>query len=711
MRKFNWLFFIALTVIMGVNLTSCDDSLTEEEALTLQTELDATDAVNIGYSVVLVDATNTTILKSASTFSGAVVTIAQDGETTVKTVTDTLGVDMVSFSGLVYGYATVNIMMDDYSEVNYTIDLTEVADVSFDEDESGVRTYNAASIIPMLSLKESEMATIEGTITVETDLTNTSAEAAANITVLAMIDISSEVFNSIYDDIDFNGDQVYSNYTSNSYDIFETFSYGDVSMTTTTDANGAYSISVPAPTNSIEYNMIIPKYQASQTLYDMWETDTIYKSKSIDKVFGFGEDNWITETSIPEVSPLAIVTFSLPDYTYTPAELEVTIQDDNALDNATVEEIGGYYAPSISFNYQIYNENTETDDDEAASATATAYTNSYGQVYRVAITSSGKHMPDEIASSIQTVPYVDLDAQAILTVTSVDGTTGAITGLNFDDRGEYFISDVDYITINDNDVNGSGADIQVASFTNMSTYYRINAITIVDGGSNYQVGDELIGTVNLAATGKAQVDYDFEGGYISGIAVVEHGSDILDEDGASTGDLDVIISTDDEGTGATATAYIIDGEVRYVTVTDVGMGYSAATADVDYAFVPTIAEASVSNSDIDATRITDISLDVAGSGYGYTGDVTVTIQSNIVNGPGSGATATVEVSDNHTLENLELTAKGSNYRGNVPEDAEVSSMNGKDESSSITIHAGTTYVANIYLGTGEEISDVTDYEY
>ena len=692
MRKFNWLFFLALTIIMGVNLTSCKKSLTEEEALKLQNELDTTDAVKIGYSVVLVDAANTTILKSAeeaTSFSGAVVSIAQNGEIKTKTVTDTMGVDMVTFSGLKYGTATVNIMMDGYSEVNYTIDLTDVAITSFSESYDGIRTYNASNIIPMLSLDETDMATIEGTVTVETDLTNTAPEAANGVTVLAMLYVYSDAFDDAID---------------NDY-IINHFSYGDVSMTTTTDANGSYSISVPAPTNEVMYYIVVPKHISQQTMYDSYETDSvIFRSYTKNTAFGFGSDNSVSTSDIPVVSPLAIVTFSDPDYFYTDAILGTpAIADDQAIGSATIADLGSGYAPGLTFTYVIPNTAANATNGYA-DAYATAYVSNDGHVYRTDIASGGDNMPATTVNTQQSVPFYNyLALYQVTAVTAGNGLQDGGLALVDGDGGEYFSDNEDALSVSTIVGTGSGANVDF-TLSNAGGYYTITGYDVDENapGSGYAVNDTIQIRINLSTT--AKVDYAYAGGEIDAIAVTNPGSNYV------SGEVDVVITGDGEGAAATAT--VDNGEIRYITITDGGTNYTTANAIIKNTYEPMPARASIPNYYVVNTRVVDVDFDFAGTGYGYTNVApTATITSNIVSGPGGGATLDVELDEvSHNIQSIDLTGHGMNYRGNIPEYRQSATMNGSS-SSSITISAGTTYRADIYLGTGELVPEVDDYEY
>jgi hypothetical protein len=513
MKKLNWILFIAVALVTSVAFVSCEkDTLSEEEALKLQSQLEVdkytankvTDYL-IDYSVVLVDATTSTILKSAegtSTFGSAVITVAQGDSTWTENIKDAN--DMAYFTGLKFGTASVNIAMTGYSEVNYVISLTQSNLSSiyqlYDNYDFEIPRFQVANLIPMLPVS-SNSATISGTVTFDNDLTNTVPEVVANTPVLAMVRTNSAALTS------FSGNN-----------LIQDLSYGELSMATTTDANGQYSISVPAAVNGLTYDMIVPKFQTSQTIFDMWTTDTIYSAKTVQTVFGFGSGNGVNASGVPTVSPVALVKFSDPDYTYTPAQISFVVEDRNQIGLVQVVDNGdGEYIKSRpSMTYTLINPNTVTGN--GSDATLTLTTNDDGRVTKAVVSNAGDNFPANYITADRYIEYVEDENYAVLEVSGVNGT-GGITGLSIQNAGTFLTADMASYNVTPLTVSGAGASITITGLSGTGSTRSVSALNVGTAGSGYAVGNEFrVGISKLDAT-KAQIRLKFKGGHISAVSV------------------------------------------------------------------------------------------------------------------------------------------------------------------------------------------------
>jgi hypothetical protein len=261
MKKNN---YWALLLVLGfVFYTACsDDEFTEQDALNQLVELDSLEAVRdslakvggiVDFSVKLVNANgkNFVDVGSRSSFeselSGISVTVAQHG-VTQTVVSDSSGV--VGFADLRIGRMAVRVSADQLSDVDMVVEIgspdgvngnlqTGTASGDPGQDFSGVRRQAAISV-PLFS-STSNTATISGVVTADTDLTNVDVEAVANATVIASIDTDDPVFQQIF----LNVQNITANSTFTRADVINAV-YSDAAFTAVTDANGAYSLQVPA---------------------------------------------------------------------------------------------------------------------------------------------------------------------------------------------------------------------------------------------------------------------------------------------------------------------------------------------------------------------------------------------------------------------------------------------------------------------------------
>ena len=147
----------------------------------------------------------------------------------------------------------------------------------------------------------------------------------------------------------------------------------------------------------------------------------------------------------------------------------------------------------------------------------------------------------------------------------------------------------------------------------------VASIAVTNGGSGY---DQDTVTVTITGGTGAEATATVVDGVIASITVGAGGS------GYVSGSTPVTISGG-AGSGATATATIADGAVTAISVTNGGSGYTDPVVTIGGAGNGATATATLANGVIDSVTVTK-------PGYGFTGSVTVALGG----GDGSSATAT-----------------------------------------------------------------------
>jgi len=100
----------------------------------------------------------------------------------------------------------------------------------------------------MIALAGSLTGTIKGTVTYESDLTNKAPETVpANTLIVATVKTTSAALPSV------GG-------------LIQTISYGSLSLTALTDASGNYTMTVPATSMGLDYDIRVSDFQVNQTL-------------------------------------------------------------------------------------------------------------------------------------------------------------------------------------------------------------------------------------------------------------------------------------------------------------------------------------------------------------------------------------------------------------------------------------------------------------
>jgi hypothetical protein len=201
---------LILLMVPIMLLISCNkDKFSEKDALTAQQTIDLL--------ITVVDASS-----SLTPLQGATVTIINDSTVVAKT-TNTSGT--VVFSKIkISAEAQVTVSMANYTSVIKTVSTTP----------DSYRQTQVSAMVSVYSLASDKLATFSGRLTMQSDLTDRNREPAAGFVVKAK--------NT---NLNYGTDQIF---------------------TSTTDADGKYSISIPVSSNGDNIQLYYPDFTANQTL-------------------------------------------------------------------------------------------------------------------------------------------------------------------------------------------------------------------------------------------------------------------------------------------------------------------------------------------------------------------------------------------------------------------------------------------------------------
>ncbi|HNW88615.1 MAG TPA: hypothetical protein PKN48_03075 [Bacteroidales bacterium] len=302
--------------------------------------------------------------------SGTIITIKQNGNTNTYTLASEDNGTAV-FRNIISGSVAVSIVFpnNEYTNVDFVADLA-----SSNPDDI---IYNASTMIPVFPLTGSSLSEIKGKVTFESDLTNLTPETSANIKVSASIDVNDLSFVSTY----LSNNSGPGNITK--------IAYHSIVMSGNTDANGDYSIKVPSTANGLPYKLIIPDFQADQTLLMNTVNGQIVEGmQSISTLYSSVFDGVLDYPSTVPNAPGAYIHFGTP--TGTIAGNTVMTQATafiwhnsltGVIDSVKVNNQGSGYstAPNIIITDLTHN---------GHGATATATINQ-GKVTNISLTNQG----------------------------------------------------------------------------------------------------------------------------------------------------------------------------------------------------------------------------------------------------------------------------------------------------------------------------------
>ena len=652
-----------MAALIGVNFNSCKkDDFSEKDAMNLQAQLDkqktldqdtlSTKNYRVSYTVTLVDASTST-LKSASVVSaitGAKVKFVQDTTIITKTA-DASGI--VAFSNLKPGMANVNVTLTDYSEVNYTVNLSS-------SNPNGGRQLS--NIIPLIPIAGASTGIIKGKVIFEADLTNRAPEVVpVGTKIIATVDVLSAAFNVSP-----------ANITSISYD--------KLSLNATTDATGNFSMVVPATLLGLTYVIKVSDFTADQKLLqDTYNNkDTSGYVVSIPTNFG---------SSFTSASPLTFgspvfVTIGAPDYTYTQATATAEISNSFGLSYAQDTHLGNYYAPNQSYSVIVKNPAIGGTD-----GIVPVNVSSDGHVTAGNIWAPGAKFPANFDGTAFTLPYIKTPARAFI---SAVNASGAITSyrVNPAKTGEFYsVSNLQF-------VKQTGVGIGIVTIlpntNNSGSLYfstaNVNLSTPV--GSGYAVGDSLILSLNTGLSDPYTSKLFLTTGSVTGFNITNEGANYVNNQ------VDVVISSPVNGITATATASVKNGKISDISINNGGDNYAIAPIVTIINKVEKIqAKYYVASGDLSNGQITDFTSINQGNGYSTVPAVTVT---SAIPGIGTGASAYAIVSGNKVTSVI-LINGGKGFTGNTPAVSKPFSITG---SSLIGVKSGSTSIIDINLGTG-----------
>lgn len=658
MKKFG-IYFLLSASLVGMTLNSCDkDEFSEEDAMNLQDKLDKNNTLfndtlsRVAYTVNVVDA-STSALKSGSAvnaISGAVVKLVQDNNILTQTV-DASGI--VTFDNLKRGYANVNITLADYSEVNYTVDLS-ISSLN----EGG---HQFANIIPLIPVAGAQTATISGKVTFESDLTNLTPETVPTGTkVLAMVDAGSAAISKP--------------------DNIISISYDKLSLSATTDANGNYTMTVPATVNGLKYDVFVSDFAVDQRLI-IGENE---KAKLYNAQTNFGSS--FTSPSTVAAGKFAQVVIGAPDYTFTEAQATAILDNSKGIDYVHNVNVGGYYEPG-TYYYSINNPNNEGSD-----AFFRLDVDSWGHASGT-IASGGSKFDASFDTSKVVMPYIQVAAKAVVTnvdngkvteyrvVTDKEGVFCSTENLQFvkhTGAGVGAITDLPGI------VGATGAMGDEMEFST-----AVHTLTTATG-SSFAIGDSLILTVNPAKSNVYKGKIFLSNGSVTEVNIDKEGANYV------SGQVDVVVSPSPvDGGTATATATVKDGKIEKVTLTSGGFGYKSVPTITFLNKAEKVQAVAYATLD-DNGQISGVTITNAGNGYLTI--PTVTIQS--ISGVGSGAVVNATVSGGK-VTGINLINKGNGYFGNTYKYG--TGITKSQDLSSNPVKGVSNEIVNIYLGTGERV--------
>jgi len=729
----------AIAVIMMTFMYGCKkDEFTEEDALQQQSSLDSLKKAGgiVNYTIKVISASNASFAKSGNDdeIDKILVSVTQNGITVSKKTSK----GRVSFPNMRSGTALVSISDTSYTNADVIVDLNVPNPGNVDMSD---HITDASTIIPVFSLLEKNMSTIQGVVTLEKDLLNNSPETVKDIEITGVIDVDNSTFKDRF--------LKKPNLLGNIVKI----AYSSIVSKTKTDTSGAYILKVPTAAAGLPIKVMVSEFATEQRLLlnSKWG-DLVYGEQHIRTIFSSSLDG-VTQSpsTLPRVAA-AYVTFDAPTGA---SNLEPTVHavvealiSNSGIETVVVNNGGNGYTEAPKVVVQGNGQGAEV------SATVTN-----GVITGLNINNPGTGYSG--ASNVVFLKHGDPGAGTKATASLKMGYS--VTSYTITNGGSGYVN-APTVTITGS---GSGAQAQaVISGT-------VNAVALTNPGANYTATPQVIFNstnggqgatasvnmttanpireiavnssptyskstppTNLVITGSgnsAAATFTMEtSGVISyNVIISDSGSGYLSAP---------IVTITGDGFGATATASIdAQGRVDNINITNQGQGYSNATISIAAPVSGTTATATAdirvhvasitvtdggsaylsgnTNVTIDGLLIgTSItynksiqSIILANGGSGYIGVPTISIVS--IDGNGSGATATATISNQVT--GIVVVAQGQNYEtaptvaisappiGGTLAQATASVGNGTVKSVTV-IDGGTDYTAspNVVLSGG-----------
>ena len=558
---------------------------------------------------------------------GVAVTVAQYGQTLIST-TGASGI--ATFKDLRIGSVNVNVQKTGYCEVDFVAVLPALPDSVYTDAYSLVR--QAGTMVPMFSLT-TNLSTISGMVTAETDLTNDAPEPAANVKIVASIDAECPTFYSRYIQMpyyDVYGCEYCGYWSFDYYALIRQIAFHSAVFETTTAADGSFSLQVPSTPGGIPYFLSASEFATNQSLLQSTLNDVPVWGVQTVRTF-FGPPTIFSYSSIPTNGTAlsqvqsAYVTFSAP--TGTP----------NAQPSDTAVAVA-VLAPSgiVSVNMISQGEG-------------------YTQPPRVYIAPGTGYNP------------VQAEGTAVV-------SGGKVTGVTITNAGSGYAPDDEPEVIFEETVETQAeADLEFS--------WSLVDVSLDDIGSGYT---QTPPDVTVVGTGSGATAHAVSGAYLDSIAMTAMGSGYTDipivtiSDNFSTWSDATAVMTEQnplhsityQGTNptlflstptATITGTTGTGATADVTISTTGevIGYTALVGGTGYATAPEVtisggggfgATATATSNGIAVTLIT-----IDDGGQGYTSNPTF----SFTGGGGTGASATAV--RGFPVTNIALNAAGIGY--------------------------------------------------
>ncbi len=497
MKNLKFVFVLIAFALTACYFTSCKkDKFTEEDAINLQATIDANYArlqdslLKVGgvihYSVNVVSVGNAANGKSigSTNASGATVSALQNG----KVLTVTTGADGIAvFDNMRIGNVTVNVQLAGHSTVDIIADLTPAFPTGQD---ASTLTRLASTIAPMFPTSGATMATINGKVTYESDLTNNTREFPTSVVVNCAIDVTSPLFTDFTTP---TGGTINQDQAGRIIKIV----YSDFSSNGAVDANGNYSLQVPGTATGLPIKLEVSDYATNQNLLlSVLNGQNVDGVQTIRTMYGTN----FTPSNIPNVLP-AYVTIGAPTgaigtFTNNATLGAVTIVA-GTVTNITVNTQGLGY--------------TNTPDvvitGDGIGATAVAVLNSNGSVTGISITNGGTGYT--FANATLNINTYNINAKAVVT----NNTNGNITGITITNAGKGYISKPT-VTITAS-VPGLGAGATAVS--NTPNNGQLVGIQLTNGGTGYTGKNYITGAGDGVAITPGGINFNV----ISGTNVIK----------------------------------------------------------------------------------------------------------------------------------------------------------------------------------------------
>lgn len=614
------------------------DSLAKSHAVLLDSLKKVGGVIN--YSVAAVLASDASWLsigsKGSAQLDQVAVTISQYGKIVTAT-TDASGI--ASFKDLRIGTVNVHIAKTGYTEVDLVALLPALPDSAYVAAYNIVR--NVGTIVPVFSLT-TNLSTINGVATVETDLTNDVPEVAANVDILGTIDVDCAGFQRyIYSpttDVGINSGSKWLNFDY--YGTIKQIAFHSTISKATTAADGSFSLKVPSTPDGLPIKLFASEFAATQKLLQPTLNNAIvWGVQSVRTLFGPPIDfsySSIPQTGTgPDQTQGAYVQFSAP--TGTPAAQPTTVASAMAVlsssgvvsVNITNPGSGYTQPPKVVFSHGS--------GWNSVNAEGTAVLTN-GSVTGVTITSAGTGYKPGDAPTVTFTEGVDVTAAATPIFSySLIGFSALGSGSNYSSTAPTVALVGDGTGATAHAI--MGGNITKANITNPGGGYTATPKVVISDGQ---------GNSDLAATAVMTTAAP-----LASITYVKPNSGYPIYDGPPTAAPTVVISAGG-GSGATGTC-VLSTTGDLVTVASViatatpGTGYTTATVTITGGGGFALGKANIPVPGAGITGIT-----ITDGGTGFTSAPTITIT-----GDGTGATATAIV--RFPISSITLTNAGSGY--------------------------------------------------